>query len=203
MKTHINVFLSFLIGIVIGFSWITLYSLESSNSQDEGCELNYSGLAKVLNSVEKTVLVKKKRLRILCFLTTNPESHSKQAVHITKTWGKHCDKLIFASAKTDINIGAIGLRVTNDNDHNWGKVKLMMKYIYEHFLDDYDWFFKGDDVSFLMVENLRYLLSSYSTDDPIYFGHKFNTPNHKWGYFSGGKLFEKTKFKLIIIDCFR
>ncbi|XP_031634647.1 glycoprotein-N-acetylgalactosamine 3-beta-galactosyltransferase 1-like [Contarinia nasturtii] len=39
---------------------------------------------------------------------------------------------------------------------------------------------------FLMPENLRFMLSAYSTDDPIYFGHKFNTTDHKWGYFSGG-----------------
>lgn len=39
---------------------------------------------------------------------------------------------------------------------------------------------------FLIPENLRYMLSAYSTDDPIYFGYKFNTSLHKRGYYSGG-----------------
>ncbi|XP_055297147.1 glycoprotein-N-acetylgalactosamine 3-beta-galactosyltransferase 1-like [Sitodiplosis mosellana] len=68
----------------------------------------------------------------------------------------------------------------------WGKVKLMMQYIHKNFINDYDWFIKGDDDMFLITENLRYMLSAYSTEDPIYFGYKFNSSLHKTGFFSGG-----------------
>ena len=37
----------------------------------------------------------------------------------------------------------------------------------------YDWFVKGDDDSFLVIENLRFLLSHYKPDDPVYLGHLF------------------------------
>ncbi len=37
----------------------------------------------------------------------------------------------------------------------------------------------------MILENLRYMLSSYNSSDPIAFGHKFK-PFVKQGYFSGG-----------------
>lgn len=63
-----------------------------------------------------------------------------------------------------------GFNAKNDHEHLWGKVKLMFQHIYSNFLDDYDWFFKGDDDTFLIAENMRFLLSAYSPEDPIYFG---------------------------------
>lgn len=61
-------------------------------------------------------------------------------------------------------------------------MKLMLKFIHRNYIDEYDWFIKADDDTFLIVENLRFLLAAYLPDEPIYFGHKFNTT----GYFSGG-----------------
>ena len=40
-------------------------------------------------------------------------------------------------------------------------------------------------VSYVVVENLRYMLSTYNSSEPIAFGHKFK-PFVKQGYFSGG-----------------
>lgn len=134
----------------------------------------------------ETTVAEVKKVRILCFLTTSPMSHGRRVVHIMETWGKHCDKILFASTVTDVNLGAIGFNVTDSHGSVWGKVKLMLKHIHSNYIDDYDWFMKADDDTFLIVENLRFLLSAYSSDEPIYFGHKFNSSVHKRGYFSGG-----------------
>lgn len=138
------------------------------------------------NIVPETTIQDVKKIKILCFLHTMPKTHATRAVHVMETWGRHCDKLLFSSTTTDINLGAIGFNVTNDHNHMWGKVKLMMQHIYNNYINEYDWFFKGDDDTFMIPENMRYLLSVYSRDDPIYFGFKFNTSDHKRGYFSGG-----------------
>ena len=38
-------------------------------------------------------------IRVLCWIMTGPSNHYTKAVHIKKTWGAHCDKLIFMSSQ--------------------------------------------------------------------------------------------------------
>jgi len=40
-------------------------------------------------------------------------------------------------------------------------------------------------VSYVVLENLRYLLTAYNTSKPLYFGHKFKT-HLKKGFMHGG-----------------
>jgi len=35
-------------------------------------------------------------------------------------------------------------------------------------------YFQTDDDTFVIIENLRYFLSSHDPSDPVYFGHHFN-----------------------------
>lgn len=180
MKRHF-IFL-FLLGLTIGLCLDFLFSLEGPTTGKPYRFKQDSWQREGAKNIADDV----KKIRVFCFLNTSPASHSKRAVHILNTWSKHCDKLLFASTLTDVNLGALGFNVSDDHGHMWGKEKLMLQFIHKHYLNDYDWFFKGDDDTFLIAENLRFMLSTYSTEDPIYFGYKFNTTKHKRGYFSGG-----------------
>ena len=73
----------------------------------------------------------------------------------------------------DPSLPSIDLKVPEGRNNLWGKTKAAFKYIHEHHLDDADWFLKSDDDTFVIVENLRYLLQPYNGSDPIYFGCKF------------------------------
>lgn len=150
------------------------------------------------NYVNKTVANQlKKSTRILCWILSQPNNHETRARHIKKTWGKHCNKFLVMSSKRDDKISAIGLNVTEQRDYLWQKTKEAFKYVYTHHLNDADWFFKGDDDTYANIENMRYFLQSYSTDDPIYFGYKFKVIVQPQGYFSGGAGYVLSKKALI------
>ncbi|XP_037934817.1 glycoprotein-N-acetylgalactosamine 3-beta-galactosyltransferase 1-like [Teleopsis dalmanni] len=123
--------------------------------------------------------------RVLCWIMTTPANHLKRALHVKQTWGKRCNKLLFMSTQEDKYLDAIKLPVLEGRLFLWNKTREAFKYIYEHHLNDADWFLKADDDTYVIMENLRLFLYPFSKDFPVYFGCKFH-PFVKQGYMSGG-----------------
>ena len=89
------------------------------------------------------------------------------------------------STAEDKDLPAIKLDMPEGRDFLWGKTREAFKYIYEHHLDNVDWFLKADDDTYVILENLRHLLKGRDTTLPIYFGRRFK-PYVSQGYMSGG-----------------
>ncbi|XP_033115876.1 glycoprotein-N-acetylgalactosamine 3-beta-galactosyltransferase 1-like [Anneissia japonica] len=125
------------------------------------------------------------KIRVLCWVMTSPKTLLSKAQHVKNTWAWRCDKTLFMSSVENRTFPSIGLNVSEGRNALWAKTKAAFTYIYEHHFDEADWFVKADDDTFLIVENLKYMLASYKPSDPIFFGHNFKhfTPQ---GYMSGG-----------------
>ena len=67
----------------------------------------------------------------------------------------------------------------------WGKTKYGFKKAYDEFYDKVDWVMKADDDTYVILENLRFMLSAYNSSEPIWFGCEFDVIV-KEGYMSGG-----------------
>lgn len=68
----------------------------------------------------------------------------------------------------------------------WGKVRLIWRFLGERYLDDFDWFLKADDDTFIVVDNLRRFMESHNPRTPVWYGAKLKNPKVKDGYQSGG-----------------
>ena len=144
-----------------------------------------------------TVISNSGTSRILCWVLTSP-SKTLRAKLIQETWGKRCDKLLFmssaSSALPDDDLPTVVLPITNDTyDNLWVKTQEALRYLYEHHLDDADWFYKADEDTFVVMENMRRLVSSYDPAKPHYLGFKYKNPNIPQGFMSGGPGYILTK----------
>lgn len=115
--------------------------------------------------------------RILCFVNTISTNYAR-AKSLYDTWGKKCDKLVFASNVTDDTIGAVKIDAISDHDHLWQKHKETLKYVWKTYRNEYDWFYKADDDAFVIVENLKLYLRSPEIVQaqyirPLQLGHRF------------------------------
>ncbi|KAH0629022.1 hypothetical protein JD844_010765 [Phrynosoma platyrhinos] len=125
------------------------------------------------------------KVRILCWVMTGPKNLDTKARHVKATWSRHCNVVLFMSSVKDDNFPTVGLETKEGRDQLYWKTIRAFHYVHKHHLEQADWFLKADDDTFVVVDNLRWLLSNYTPDRPIYFGKRFR-PFAKQGYMSGG-----------------
>ena len=124
----------------------------SSSSSNDNPALAKQPL-KSPTSTEKT-----KQQRLLCWILTS--DFTLKGKTVKETWRKRCDVLLFLSSKTDPDSPTIKIDVGEGRDKLWDKTRAAWDYVYQHHLHDVEWFVKGDDEIYMIIENLRYLLSN-------------------------------------------
>eukprot|EP00117_Sycon_ciliatum_P042108 scpid89057/ scgid30683/ Glycoprotein-N-acetylgalactosamine 3-beta-galactosyltransferase 1; Core 1 O-glycan T-synthase; Core 1 UDP-galactose:N-acetylgalactosamine-alpha-R beta 1,3-galactosyltransferase 1; Core 1 beta1,3-galactosyltransferase 1 len=106
---------------------------------------------------------------------------------ILATWGRRCDRLLFMTSGEDrTNIsGRVSLPgVTEGRDALVDKSREAWKYVYETYRESYDWFYKCDDDTYTVVENLKFMLYTINTTQPRFLGKHLQGGGVDW--VSGG-----------------
>ncbi|XP_077458795.1 glycoprotein-N-acetylgalactosamine 3-beta-galactosyltransferase 1-B [Stigmatopora argus] len=126
-----------------------------------------------------------KKVRVLCWVMTGPNNLKTKARMVKDTWSRHCNIVIFMSSVDDPHFPTVGLGTKEGRDQLYWKTIRAFQYVYEHHGNEADWFLKADDDTYVMVDNLRWVLTNHTPEEPIYFGRRFK-PYAKQGYMSGG-----------------
>lgn len=105
--------------------------------------------------------------RILCFMMTHSGAHRTKVKAVIETWGWQCDGWFIASNATDTELGAIEMKTPALYNRLWIKLNETMRYVSSNYISQYEWFFKVDDDTFVIMENLREFLRIKKQEDQI------------------------------------
>ncbi|XP_030377757.1 glycoprotein-N-acetylgalactosamine 3-beta-galactosyltransferase 1-like [Scaptodrosophila lebanonensis] len=182
LKRKILVFLlTFLVGWFLGYSLsqITLQSCWPSVDPDmkSGSSAQAShGNGNNNPGDEDLPLATKlyKETRVLCIVLTSPERHQSRALHVKRTWGARCNKLLFMSTAEDEILPTVVLDMPDGHSNSWSQTRESLRHVYDNYFGEFDWFLKADDDTYVVMENLRAFLYAYTPSKPIYFGTILN-----------------------------
>ncbi|XP_059481257.1 glycoprotein-N-acetylgalactosamine 3-beta-galactosyltransferase 1-like [Neocloeon triangulifer] len=125
-------------------------------------------------------------VRVLCWVCTTGANHASKAAHVKATWGRRCDKLIFFSDEEDEDLPAVGIAAPKGRAGLWRKTVQAFIQVHDQFANEFDWFLKADDDTYVIVENLRRLLVLYDPNAAKYLGMQFKKRDLPKGYATGG-----------------
>jgi len=170
----------------------------------KGVELpeGYAALHKIRNYMETSK--EKRDVKLFCATYTYSGGIDKTTA-ISETWGKKCDGLLFASDNSNLETGHMHLPSNSPNGFTYKgmvqRTRTILAYLYDNFLDDFDFFhISGDDV-YLIVENLKEFLASdrvkewddtegkYAFSGFVYQHHKYRNRE----YLAGGSGYTMSK----------
>uniref|UniRef100_A0A7E4VJ40 N-acetylgalactosaminide beta-1,3-galactosyltransferase n=1 Tax=Panagrellus redivivus TaxID=6233 RepID=A0A7E4VJ40_PANRE len=123
-------------------------------------------------------------VRVYCFIISTKNRTEEKARHVQATWAKRCNKHVFVTANEASGLPSLDFGLKESRVNLFAKIEHTLKHIYKNELNNYDFFLKADYDTYVVMENLRFMLLPYSPDDPLTFGCRLRYMNQY--YMSGG-----------------
>ncbi|KAH8300407.1 hypothetical protein KR018_004480, partial [Drosophila ironensis] len=136
--------------------------------------------------------------RIFCIISCLAYRHEHAGIHVKKTWVNHCDHFLFVSD----NVHTILEPAVFIHSHDkWQLMRAHLEYVYTNHFGQGDWFIYANDDNFVVVENVRHMLRSYSPDELIYFGCKLrNAKGQPFMYDKSSMVFSAASLKHFVLE---
>ena len=121
--------------------------------------------------------------------------HATRVRAIRETWAGGCDGFLAFSTVSDPRIPAMQVKHSDKEEYKnmWQKVRSIWKFVGQHYLEQFDWFYIGGDDLLVLPQNLKnYLASLLYKDgsDPKQKGYYVGLHHKSWGgakfYFNTG-----------------
>ena len=165
------------------------------------CDANDAKRGSVQNHVKVWDKPTAAKTKLLCWVMTYKKNHATRVSDIYLTWAKRCDKTVLCSNLEDKEKGIIDLGITET-----GSIDVMIEkslkcwdYIFDKYRDEYDYFIKADDDTYVVVENLRHFLDVRgSIEVPFYAGRYFKSSDE---FNAGGAGYVLNRKALDILIC--
>jgi glycoprotein-N-acetylgalactosamine 3-beta-galactosyltransferase len=132
----------------------------TSNSTLNASSISNDTVVAAVNGTSFRNITSPSEVRVACFVMTTEGSKARMAVAIIdKTWGTHCDKLVFVASEPVPGVQAETLiveRIPDESSVNlYRKVVNMWKKVYEKYKNEADWFIRADDDTFIVMRNFK------------------------------------------------
>lgn len=164
--------LKFLFGIVIGIHLILMLKIVANNTLvlEPICNKTLTDI--IYHGFHK---MHRKRGNIFIGIMTTDDFIITRGMAIYQTWSESIDGRVvfFVSENTNYTgtLPIIRLRGISDNSYPpQKKVFKMLKYIYNNFVEDFEWFIRADDDVYIKGRMLATLLRSIDSRNLVYMG---------------------------------
>ncbi|CAJ0580221.1 unnamed protein product, partial [Mesorhabditis spiculigera] len=128
---------------------------------------------------------------LFCWVMTAPVHHRTRVKAVNTTWLPNCDAGHFYTTNghqlsQKIPFHTIFNGLPDSYFKLFWKTRLALLYTYKYVSRDFDWYFKGDDDTYVVVDNLRKYLKNFDPDQPYYIGYRLRRRMPDNGYNAGG-----------------
>ena len=127
-----------------------------------------------------------RELSILCIVHTCAKHLDTRTKYVKETWAKLCNKTLYVSDSENSTFPTINVTQRSGFHETWAKTRKEMQLLYSEYIDKYDWFFKADDDTYVIMNNLRKFLLNKNSSEPKFYGKLMANGFSKEGYHQGG-----------------
>ncbi|KFM68678.1 Chondroitin sulfate synthase 1, partial [Stegodyphus mimosarum] len=169
----------FIVGVIVGFVITTQLRymflnppscLKNINNEKLHVKSSEYSIENVINISN---LSEDKKLLFIGVMTAQKYLETR-ALAIHNTWGQTVPgKLIFfssSSSRSNSSILLVPLPKVDDSYPPQKKSFLMLKFMYDHFIDDFEWFMRADDDVYIRTDYLEKFLRSVNSSKPQFIG---------------------------------
>lgn len=127
-----------------------------------------------------------RNIRLLCLILTREKHLATNVFAVNQTWASRCDKHFYVINSEQTHSGSSNVSdATTDRSQLVYTIPAAYRMVYDKYINDFDFVLKAEDDTYVVVENLKYLLWHYNSSEPGYLGYRLNK-FVKFGYMSGG-----------------